>query len=98
LSKFTNYWIVIDAQNVTGGNLQWALITESTGAGVADQSTLRNTDNSTAWETTFPNNYGRMEVVAVPEQDALPVAGIGLLGALWGVRCMRRRESMSAGA
>jgi len=91
LNKFTNYWLVIDAQNVTGGNLQWALTDNSTGTGVAGRSTLRNTDTSTAWETTFPGNYGRMEIVAVPEQGTLPLAGIGLLGAGWAARRMKRR-------
>jgi hypothetical protein len=107
--SFSAPWLQLEANTVywavPTNNVIWYATAADPAAPVAlnnsDWSyvgTARQNETDNLWSSRSALSSSAISIVAVPEQDALPVAGIGLLGALWGVRRMRRRELASAGA
>jgi len=99
LDANTKYWIVptnpVIWYGSAGDPAEPAALNGSdwTYAGTARQNELGN-----GWTSRSQLSASSISVIAVPEPDAVPVAGIGLLGAGWAVRRVTRRGTPSARA
>lgn len=91
LEASTTYWIVPSNPvlwYLTGSTLPPEPLNGSDWAWVA---TRRQSESTQVWSNTGTTGYA-VSVVAVPEQGALPVACIGLVGVAWACRGRMRRS------
>jgi len=99
LSANTTYWIVPSDSlfwYVPSGNTTAQTPDAFGGSGYSWPGTTASVDGGSTWdpaELEIPGGRYSFSISAVPEQGTLPLAGIGLVGAGWAVRRMRRRSS-----
>ena len=95
LTKFTDYWIVFNANNVGPGQVLWSYTDSTAGAGVAGTEYIAVNDGP-GWIDAYGSYRGIMEVQAIPEPGTLVLAGIGAAVAACSLRRRRRHVQRAA--